>query len=531
VTELLPSKAAFAEGDDVTVEVRGLERTTTLSLWRLAEEVASVTVSPDEPIASFGVLDPGGYGVEADCDAATALDVLRRPLERLRYGFVSDYSAGRDTDAVADNLRRFHLNAVQFYDWMYRHARLLPPAPEFADSLGRSVSLDTVVRLVAAVREAGSAPLGYAAVYAVGEEELSDWESELLLHPDGTPWTLADFLWIVDPSGERWLDHFTAELREATARVGFAGFHLDQYGAPKRARRADGVIVDLASAFVELIARVRAALPDSLLVFNNVNDFPTEATAAAPQDATYIEPWAPHTELSHLAELARTAAAAARGRPVALAAYLSAFRGGDDGALAALRLELASVFAHGAGCLLFGEADAILVDPYYANHAHLDEEGRRVAKAYLDFAVRYGDLLFAADTADLSRTHAGGINEEVRVGGAAVSADCLPGTVWSRITEARDRRIVSLVDLTAQNEVVWDAPKRWLETCSGLSIAFERTAESRYFFASPEGAPRALELPAKRERWHDVVEVPAFTAWALVWSAAGDGGQSTPAVD
>ncbi len=518
--ELLPSKAAFSEGEDVTVEVRGLDRPARLSLWRLADRIADVSVSADQPFVSFGLLDAGGYGVESDLVGTTALDVLRRPLERMRYGFVSDYSAGRDPDAVADNVRRLHLNAVQFYDWMYRHARLLPPDPSFTDPLGRELSLDTVVGLVRALRAAGSAPLGYAAVYAVGEEDLPDWEQQLLLHPDGTPWTLADFLWIVDPSNARWLDRFTAELHEATARVGFAGFHLDQYGAPKRARRRDGAVVELAPAFVELIARVRAAQPDSLLVFNNVNDFPTEATARAPQDATYIEPWAPHTELPHLAALARKAAAASPDRPVVLAAYPSAYREGDEPALAALRLELATVFAHGAGCLLFGEADAILVDPYYVRHAHLDERGRQVAKAYMDFVVRYGDLLFGADAVDVTRTHAGGINEEIRIEGPTVSADGVAGTIWPRIRETRGRRIVSLVDLTAQRDVVWDAAKSPLGPCSGVTIGFERVDESRYFFASPEGAARAEELVPTRERWHDVVEVPPFTAWALVWSQA-----------
>ena len=45
------------------------------------------------------------------------------------------------------------------------------------------------------------------------------------------------------------------------AKVGFAGFHLDQYGAPKYALRADGTPVDLAEAFPALIdaARRRAA--------------------------------------------------------------------------------------------------------------------------------------------------------------------------------------------------------------------------------------------------------------------------------
>ena len=92
----------------------------------------------------------GGYGVEA-AGARTAIDVLSEPLSRPRYGFVSDYSPGRETAGVCEGVRRLHLNAVQFYDWMYRHASLLPPQEDFEDSLGRRLSLDTVRRLAAAV--------------------------------------------------------------------------------------------------------------------------------------------------------------------------------------------------------------------------------------------------------------------------------------------------------------------------------------------------------------------------------------------
>jgi dextranase len=517
VIELLPAKAAFAVGDDVTVEARGISEPRTLVLWRLADEIGRATVSPAQPVASFGPLGPGGYGVEADDGAATALDVLRHPLERLRYGFVSDFWPGRPTAGVADNVRRLHLNAVQFYDWMYRHAQLLPPVDEFADALGRTVSLHSVEDLAAALRDAGSLPLGYAAVYAVGAEDVAGWHDEQLLHPDGTPWTLADFLWNVDPSSDRWLAHFVAQLAGAQARVGFAGFHLDQYGSPKQAVRRDGRVVDLAAAFCRLIERVRGALPEAVLIFNNVNDFPTWATTQAPQDATYIEPWAPHVGLPHLAALAAKAAALAPDRPVSLAAYLSAYEAGHPGALAALRLQLAAVFANRATCLLFGEDDAVLVDPYYVRHARLDDAGRAVAKEYLDFVVRYGDLLLDPAQVDVTRSHAGGINQEVAIEGAPVSADGIVGTLWSRVWDAGRRRVVSLIDLTAQEDVLWDAHHTPPVECRGVSIAFERSEGARYFFASPDGARTARPLSPRRERWHDVVDVPPFLSWALVW--------------
>ena len=192
-------------------------------------------LSAAEGVASFPAQPEGGYGIEAG-GATTAVDVLADPLRRPRYGFVSHYEAGRATEGVADNVRRFHFNAVQFYDWMYRHAKLMPPADEFDDALGQRISLDTVRRLARAVREAGSLPIAYAAVYAVGKEAWPEWEAEGLFRGDGSPWMLGDFLWNVDPSNERWLSHFSDDLR-STLPVGFAGFHLDQYGSPKWANR------------------------------------------------------------------------------------------------------------------------------------------------------------------------------------------------------------------------------------------------------------------------------------------------------
>jgi dextranase len=406
---------------------------------------------------------------------------------------------------------------------MYRHAELLPPQDEFEDTLGRPVSLATVRALAAAVRAAGSLPLGYAAVYAVGAEHWPAWQDEGLYHADGTPWMLGDFLWNVDPGSERWLRHFTAELAAAAEQVGLAGFHLDQYGAPKRALRLDGRPVDLAEAFPKLIERVDAALPEARLVFNNVNDFPTWSTAGAPQDAVYVEVWPPHDRLDHLGGLVAKARGLAPQKPVSLAAYLSGYRDDRAGALPAMELELATVFSHGGSCLLHGEEDAILTDPYYVRHERMDADAAEAARRLYDFAVRYGDLLFDRDAVEVTRTHMGGINEDIRVeAGAPVATDCVAGTVWSRAIEGRNGLVVSLIDLTAQENVLWDAPKNASPPLDGVTVAFERTgrAAPRVYFASP-GAPTAQELAPESDGRYDVVRLPPFSTWALVWAAPG----------
>jgi dextranase len=527
VIELVPAKATFAPGEPIEIELRGAGEPATVALWQLDRLVAEVEVAGGAGWATFPPQPEGGYGVECR-SARTAVDVLADPLSRARYGFVSDYRAGRDVGGVADNVRRLHLNAVQFYDWMYRHARLLPPTDEFVDALGRELSLDSVRRLAAAVTGAGSLPLGYAAVYAAGAEEWPEWEADGLYRADGTPWTLGDFLWNVDPTSTRWQAHFADDLRGAIDEVGFAGFHLDQYGAPKVALRADGTRVDLAVAFPELIDRLAAELPEARLIFNNVNDFPTWATASANQAAIYIEVWSPHDRLTDLGRLAEKAHLLAPEQSVILAAYLSVYAIGADeaAACAAQCLQLATAFSHGATVLLHGEERAVLTEAYYARHRELAAESEAATRRYYDFAVRYGDLLFDRHAVDVTTTRLGGVNEELKIDApVSTSHESRAGALWARVIRLPGGLLVSLIDLSSQQDDLWDAPKRPATPLHGVRLSLERVSgEPRFLFACPDEQPALLAVESGFDGRYDSVELPPFSTWALVWIPDGDVG-------
>ena len=337
---------------------------------------------------------------------------------------------------------------------------------------------------------------------------------------DGTPWTLGeDFLWNVDPTSERWLAHFAGELRSALG-LGFAGFHLDQYGAPKRALRRDGTEVDLAQAFPALIGRLATELPGASLIFNNVNDFPVWTTARAPQDAVYVEVWPPHERLGHLAGLVAKARALAPGKGVILAAYLSAYEGDEAAAAAAERLQLATVYSHGGTVLLHGEEDAALTEAYYVRHKRLGADSLEATRHTYDFVVRYGDLLFDPDSVDVTRTEVGGVNEEVRVEAPVpVATDSEPGALWVRAMRGPRGLLVSLIDLSPQQDDRWDAGKQAGRPLAGVRVAVERVHRSApaFHFADPDDSPALRPLAATAKANHDVVELPAFRTWALVW--------------
>jgi dextranase len=514
MTELIPTKATFAPGEALEVEVRG--DAATVSLWRLERTVAEA--EPVNGIARFAPQPEGGYGVEGG-GATSALDVLADPLARARYGFVARYAAGREIDGVIDNVRRLHLNAVQFYDWMYRHADLVPPQDDFEDALGQTISLDTVRRLASAIGAAGSLPMAYAAVYAVGKDAWPEWEHEGLFRADGTPWMLGDFLWNVDPSAERWVSHFVDDLRAALAAVEFKGFHLDQYGAPKRALREDGTVVELEEAFPALLERLATDVPDARMIFNNVNDFPTWTTARATQSAIYIEVWAPSVRLGQLAGIVMNARSYAPDKAVILAAYLSSYRGDEAAASAAERLQHAVVFSHGGTVLLHGEERNVLTEAYYVSNKEISVESSEAARCYYDFAVRYGDLLFDRESVDVTHTHLGGENVEVKVEAAVrVSIDCEPGALWARVIRTKLGLLVSLIDLSGQEDDLWDGPKRPSAPLTGVRVAVERVHHDapRFDFAEPGEAPGLVQLESSFDGRHDGVELPPFGPWAFV---------------
>jgi dextranase len=524
MTELLPTKGIYTVETTAAVEVRDLSGPGSLTVLHLGSTVATVPVQGAGEV-ELPALPQGGYGVELSVDgqvvARTALEVSAEPRSTLRYGFVVDYRPGRDLSGVADNLRRLHLTGVQFYDWAYRHADLLGGGDSYDDALGQPVSLHTVRDLVATCHTVGAEALGYAAVYAVGPNEWPDWQHAALLTPGGDPYALGDFLFIVDPAAKDWLEHLRADLAQAVALVGFDGFHLDQYGYPKRAATPDGAIVDVADSFLSMIAGVRQELPAQRLVFNNVNDFPTWATAGTEQDAVYIEVWTPQVRLEDLAQVVVRARAAGGGKPVVIAAYQHVY---DSASAAesdlATAFTMATLFSHGATHLLCGEADRILVDPYYVRNHPVEDSTRGMLRRWYDFLVEHTELLMPADVADVTGSYAGPYNDDLDVSypAAQVGEHAAAGTVWRRITQVGPTTVLHLVNLTGQDDTLWDSPRHEPGDTGQATLRVRRvgTGLPRVRWADPDRQAGLTDVAVTADGDWATAVLPAAHVWQVV---------------
>ena len=519
MTELLPTSASFAEGSAVTIEVRGSHAPGPVVVRYLGDVVATQHYDGSGHI-DLGALPLGCYGVELD-DSRTAVEVSSDPSQRLRYGFVVDYSPQRDLAGVSDTVRRLHLTGVQFYDWAYRHADLHGGGEDYLDALDQPISLESVRALIGAVQAAGARALGYAAVYAVGPNEWDEWKHRALLAASGEPYGLGDFLFILDPAAPDWLEHFGTELQTAVASLGFDGFHLDQYGYPKRAVRADGVVVDVAESFVSMIAAVRAALPTSTLVFNNVNDFPTWATASTDQDAVYIEPWDPQLTLDSLVRVVTRARSVAQGKPIAIAAYQHVYDSAPAAAAdLATSFTMAALFSHGATQLLAGEADRILVDPYYVRNHVVESSTSALLTRWYDFLVEHDELLLDPAIVDVTGSVVGEYNADLDVTftDAVVTETASAGTVWRRVTESRGRSIVHLINLVGQVDAEWDSARATPGDPGTATLRVRRIGQAvpRVQVADPDGAGHLVDVEVTTDGDYAVAVLPPLAVWQLV---------------
>lgn len=107
----------------------------------------------------------GGYGITVRLggqQVSSALDVSDNWAQKPRYGFLTDFGSEHAGQAGRFwTMAKFHLNGLQFYDWMYRHSDYLPPGREYRDPLGRLLSRDVLLEKSDLAQRHGMATMAY----------------------------------------------------------------------------------------------------------------------------------------------------------------------------------------------------------------------------------------------------------------------------------------------------------------------------------------------------------------------------------
>jgi dextranase len=448
---------------------------------------------------------PAGYGLELRvlgpgsqvlAEASSAFDVLERWTQNPRYGFLSDYSPSRSDEAdTMASLTGYHVNALQFYDWMYHHDQFLVSWDPYTDLFGRVHSIQTVKRLIDAAHQREIAAMPYTAVYGASLEFFKAHPEWDMYKADGTPHVFIENLmgYMDMRPGSGWTQHLLAQFQDILGSTSFDGIHLDQYGGPKIGYDSQGNAFDLAqpmadmiNATAELVRRERGNR--GAVVFNAVTNWPIEKVAPAREDIVYIEVWEPYTSFTNLRQLILQAQRLGGGKPVVLAAYI------DPALQANARLMDAIIFASGGGHIALGEKDGYLADPYFPKYKTLTPELSATLKRYIETAIRYQEVL-GPTAQDVTADY----QNRLSVQGVETTPSLLFDKVYPIARENGRYTALSLVNLLGLKHGEWakevSAPRSLGPTTVEIS-GVDRPV-SQVGFVSPDGAalePRLLEF-------------------------------------
>jgi dextranase len=450
------------------------------------EDNKNISLNPESSITEeftfkLQVVDWQGYGVDVSLQSddsanhkmSTAFDIAARWDMAPRYGFITDFYEEDENDGDdISQMAKYHLNVIQFYDWMYKHEDLIPKENYFIDPLDRKISTKSICNKLKLCHNKGMTVLAYGAIYGASEEFSKKHAEWAFYNNVGQMHGFEKWIKVMNITGESpWSKHIIGEFKKAIEQFDFDGIHMDTYGFPKTAFsnvNNKKKLVNLKDYFPEIIANTRKELEtvkkDIGLIFNAVSSWGVDTIAPAQENAVYIEVWDPFDRYFHLYDLINTGKRLGKDKQVILAAYYQFFSDKKhtkiEYAENSYCLASAVIFASGGYQILLGEENGLLTEGYYVRHANIRQEFQRVVRNYYDFIVRYANLLYDLRLQDNSMTYANGINTEYAFENGTFSSCGEQDKVWTIIKEMPGIKTINLINFTGIKSDIWNEEKQ-----------------------------------------------------------------------
>ena len=427
--------------------------------------------------------DDQGYVVEARArdssghlldSKSTAVDVSSTWTRFPRYGFLSSYplQTASTSKIIIRQLGRFHLNALQFYDWQFKHQRPLAgtvsaPATLWDDLADRPTSRRTLLDLIAAAHGSGMAAMNYNLLYGAWagyDRDGVDYHWGLWKNKDGTNqdsfplpggWA-TPAIYLFNPGDPGWQGFLFAQEAQVFAAYPFDGWQVDQVGDHGEEYDYAGHSVTVWKTFRPFLNAAKTALHKTIL-FNNVGAYGLYDTAAhSTEDAAYVEcwEWAGQRTYRDLKVLIDQASSWSGGKAVILAAYNDrAYAGTFSSArpgrfnTPGVRLTDAVIFASGGSHIEWGDDGRLLDNEYFPNRSLLPRPDlTRALRRDYDFLTAYENLLRGGLTPSANA---------VTLGHVPSSTDAAPNAVWTFAKSGNGFHVLHLINLLGEKDMDW----------------------------------------------------------------------------
>jgi dextranase len=562
-------KAAYAPGDLVLLKV-GVKNLTAAAIagakvvltvrhldddaGPASETVLTLPVGDAAPLVLNWLpplTDFQGYSVEVavrDISGALlasetgAIDVSSSWLKFPRYGYVSQFGPGLDAKSVIEQLKVYHINALQFYDWQWKHhvpvkGSVAAPDASWPDIANRTTSGETIRNLIASAHGAGMAAMQYNLIYGAAVNYQQDGVSPswgLYDSIGGKQWQYnlpgnwsTSAIYFFNPANTAWQNYILDREMEVFQAYQFDGWHADTVGDNGIKYDALNKPVDIKDTFKPFLNAAKARMGSKLLVMNAVGNKGHLQVNTSNVDAVYVEVWpsdgaSDYLEIKNVVDQARLESG---GKSLIVPAYMNydyaktrsneaPGQFNDAGVI----LTEATVLAAGGSRLELGDDTRMLCHEYFPNRAlAMSAALKTTMRYYYDFAVAYENLLRDGQAAN---------TKAVLIDGATVSANGAANAVWAFAKEDKRYETVNLINLLGVSDLSWrdtNANQKKPGVLTNFKLKYYTdTKLARAFLASPDSdggrskhLPMATGLDARGA--YVEVTVPSLEYWNLVY--------------
>ena len=520
-------KAFYQPGDVMKLRLNPPENSTNWSLKILKFDEAMISI-PATNSLEISVKIPmnfhGGYGIDVEFldssgkkieETHRGIMTLKTWLERPIYGYLTDFHPRRfDIERTMDFLAQYHINALQYYDWMYDYGKLVYEEGEkYRDAWSRKrlISNQVLKDLISAGHKKNIFSMAYVSIYG-GSMELALKNPKWALYiREADKWRILDFhgkIAIMNINPDCGWTKFLLRECEKTISFGFDGIHFDQYGYPKDGTAAmlkEGKYIPYPTSkgFCELINFFKKHLKVPIF-FNYVNNWPEEIQQNTQTDAVYIEPWECCPTYMSLFETIRKANKKT-GKNVILAAYI------EGNYVNSILLTDATIFSSGGQRLEIGEYKRILTGPYFPqNYVLMNDQLAAHLLDYYDFFARYQDF-FQGEFVEIKDA------DRIVENGWSFPR---PGKIWVSALKTSWGIMLNFVNFVGIRNSLWrnksSSPHEFTNINISIPAEFVDSNNPSFFFASADGKIKLSRLEAQKSGEKYILSIPYLWYWSSI---------------
>ena len=488
ITDLYPDRSMYSPGNAVFIHVeahnpaastfKGKIDVSVYHLGHFVTRLAAQPLSIGPAVSDFRIfswqppsVDFRGYQLVAHIrdttdavvwTATSAVDVSSDWKRFPRYGYVSHYWWGLDSERTITSLKKYHINALQFYDWKWKHHVPYTPAASWPDIARRETFRATVTALLHHARNANMLSFTYndfAAAYEGYQDDGSGATLSMGRFNDHPPsvhnqatWSLPDGwatprLYLMNIRDPGWQQYIFGRTREVFDNLAFDGWHMDALIWDRWLRDYNGDWFYINDYIAPFVNAYRADMPDKRAIINTPDGEGAENIAQYTDvDVVYSELWggsAHYIDFKHRVDTVRNYGSKATVFPAYMNSDVTHGFFNDN----SVRLTAAAIFACGASQIAIGDGNEMLRTAYFPeNNVKMSDTLRAAMRGYYSFLVAYQNLL---------RGDAVSADHAVFMEGTATRSDAQAGRVWTLAKKAPGYRIVHLVNLLHNWSTEW----------------------------------------------------------------------------